>query len=318
MGRSSNPSLPISTVLNKLSDDKSLQKKCTMEKIVYLFLRGISNLPDAELKQIAVKSVRLVIVFTNTTRAAVQACIDLKKKSLEKLKILRNNQISIMTAENADILSNAAGNPYLSLFELNSDLQLEASGLSTDDLFSPEVAPDLNLSEENFKLIKYIVSILSFSYLLSLNNSQANCAIDPPLDCPLSVDNRFLKQTKNVTPGTSHLNIILSPQQHRLLDENPDNVFLVGEPGTGKTAVLLAKAFYAALHEDDVEHVIISFPSEKTDFKEFIINFSETQEIPHEAKRKLKFLTLEDLSHIVEHPLQYKKLNELILFQIFD
>ena len=310
VGRSANPSLPTSTVVNKLSDDKSLQKMYMMQKIVYLILREISNLSDIELKHIAAKSVKLVIVFTNSNRIAVQKSIGLKKKYLEKLKIVKNCQVLIMTGENSNIVNNAgASTPSLKLFELGAELQLQESALSSDNLFSIEVAHDLSGgSEGSWKLIKYVAAILSFSYLLNLNTgSQPSCELDPPLNCPLDINERFMKQANNITPGTSHLDIILSPQQHAILDENPDNIFLVAEPGTGKTAVLLAKAFYAALNDRDVEHVIISFPSEKTDFKEFIVNFSESQNIPNDAKKKLKFLTLEELSLITKAQLQVQQ-----------
>ena len=331
VGRSDNPELPKSAVENKLAHDKVLKAVTKMQNIVFSILKEVADhLPDTELKTIAEKSVRFVVVFPNTTKAAIQALIDEKKIKAEKLTTVKNNRTLILTADfdQVELESNTyCSNGKLKLFELSADFQLMLSGITTDDLFSSEAALYLDFNEEHKKLISYVAAILSLSVLLNpttSGNDPTSCDtsnqlsaqswyLDPPDTRPLNVEERLISRVaaKKDQHRLTQLEIILSPQQRSLLDENPDRICLIGEPGTRKTSVLMMKAFDAALHNENVKYVIISFPSEKTDFKEFIVKFFENQNVPDEAKNKFRFLSIEELASIVESQNLCKILNEV-------
>ena len=65
--------------------------------------------------------------------------------------------------------------------------------------------------------------------------------------------------------------VILSPQQHSILNKNEPFVFLRGEPGTGKTLLLLAKALLDALNP--ANNVIYVIPKQNSKLTELLQQF---------------------------------------------
>ena len=88
----------------------------------------------------------------------------------------------------------------------------------------------------------------------------------------LDVDERYQQNyTKWLSKHGGDLrlkSVILSPQQHSILNKNEPFVFLRGEPGMGKTLLLLAKALFEALNPAD--NVIFVIPKQNSKLTELL------------------------------------------------
>ena len=69
-----------------------------------------------------------------------------------------------------------------------------------------------------------------------------------------------------------HPDLILSPQQKRILEEKKRFLVLLGEPGCGKTSLLLARALNAA-EDPNVENIFFSIPKTKIPMRRWLEKF---------------------------------------------
>ena len=157
------------------------------------------------------------------------------------------------------------------LLDANNEMRKE---VDIQDLFT------FNLGSEDSKdVFDYLSSIFCLS---SLNFIDSKLHTDS--QWALDVDERYLDsfrlwRAKNSTVAEeidsqikSDLEtFILSPQQHAILQEKEgmSHVFLYGEPGTGKTYMLLAKCSLL-LETKQVEKILLAIPESKTWFREWI------------------------------------------------
>ena len=88
-----------------------------------------------------------------------------------------------------------------------------------------------------------------------------------------------------------HPDLILSPQQKRILEENRKFLMLLGEPGCGKTSLLLARALNAA-EDPNVETVFFSIPKTKIAMKIWLEKFASSS-TSMDFKKKWKLADLE-------------------------
>ena len=165
--------------------------------------------------------------------------------------------------------------------------------------------PSPKSSKDSLKFEEYLESIASLcamGYFLD-RGEIANYVQDP-----LTVDQRFkedqisflgkekLLKGKNLV----QLNLTLSPQQIQILERNKKLVLLVGEPGTGKTVELQARAFLAS-QDPEVSYIYFFSPEVKTSLREKVdefVNFPEYRE--NFAAKNYKFLTEEELFGLMD------------------
>ena len=82
------------------------------------------------------------------------------------------------------------------------------------------------------------------------------------------VQNQQKSGEKKLTVGTDFV-FVLSPQQHRILHEGRSHLLITGEPGSGKTALLLAMCEKIAVNED-VTEILFVYDETKTLFEKYL------------------------------------------------
>ena len=95
----------------------------------------------------------------------------------------------------------------------------------------------------------------------------------------------------------------LTPQQHQILADDSEELekslpgfksqkILYGEPGTGKTTMLLAKCALALLDNDYVDNVVFAFHDSKTWFHQWLLDLIAKQPQDSVLRKRLKLTPL--------------------------
>ena len=138
---------------------------------------------------------------------------------------------------------------------------LEKSNISTQKIFS------CNPFTSWSKIIQFIAGLFTFGFLIS------NCCIQKPQsDQILPWNRKIISEHCKLQKRIPHPQLVLSPQQLRILEENKRRIYIVGEPGTGKTMLLLTKMFEAA-KDPNVDHVLFFYPDAKSEFSKLLKKF---------------------------------------------
>ena len=128
---------------------------------------------------------------------------------------------------------------------------------------------------------------------------------------------RFRKDDQKFDPSfIDKLDVILSPQQFGILFANPKILFCMGESGSGKTELLLAKALQSAL-DDDVDRVYFCIPSKKGERERSLWTFVKQFRDRHSNEFDNKFeiisyKTLVDEGFIQQLPKDLRKVVLLV------
>ena len=231
--------------------------------------------------------VEFVIYFTNISAAEVKDClkncqIDMKKvwKVLEVTPSIVIQKVTILCHENGSFDTKLPSS--YKLMRNDSFWTLEWSNITTQDIFSDiHQKDDKNLNFQ-LHLIQYLSGLLSFGFLAQ------NFSIYQPEMQPLDWD------TKMNAKEYQCPNIILSPQQKKILKSTHRYLFLLGEPGSGKTMLLFAKALEAA-KDPGVEHIVFFYPNTKTEFEKNLKQFIENANSPL-LKEKARCIKITELN----------------------
>ena len=134
---------------------------------------------------------------------------------------------------------------------------------------------------------------------------------------PLSIEDRCsasLQKFKSTRIYTNlnlpqHLNFILSPQQYRILSDNSnDHLIITGQPGTGKTTLLVAKCELLAW-QDDIIDIHFFYTAKRKLFGKFLEDLIETSCSEH-SKRKIFVRGIDD---VFDRSKQCRKLNKVLI-----
>ena len=158
----------------------------------------------------------------------------------------------------------------LKLMKINAQFHLTDSDITLQNLFA--VGP----SSPHDKLLKYACSLLTIASLNYLELTDGDRIDRSPMD----VDNRyrksFVKWLKNKKVNKEGLflnetfNLILSPQQHRILKEiEKTHLIITGQPGSGKTTLLLEKCEQMS-SRGKVDKILFLYDGNKTLFRNYL------------------------------------------------
>ena len=172
---------------------------------------------------------------------------------------------------------------------------------------------------ENSDRTSNVAALLALSFFVN-----EKLEIEEFAKLPLTTDEKFLndqqkfikKESESQFLFLKQLNITLSPQQHRILTQNKKLLLLVGEPGAGKTVLLLAKAFVAAT-DPSIESIFYYAPAVKTALKEDVLKFVQYPEYEELFSKKFKYLSDEELFNLESKSFRHLQETILLIDEIY-
>ncbi len=314
VARTNNPEWPASAFRNKLLQVVPREMP-VMQLLLYFLLRNISSGSskedfDTEYKSFLETSFRIVIYFSNSCFENIKQVLNCLKEEVEVLKLESPKKLkqkkSIDNFKAADALictpknyldqllfmipeesySNAC--PVSKTYQLNSDLELIEAGIQVDT----EICFNAELETRHSKSLRHVSALLTFSRLL-----QHDSLPDEIDREPLERDKRYA-----MTSRRPFLDIILSPQQKQILEKRVTRKLVVGEPGSGKTALLLAEAKLAA-QDDGIETIYFTTPEEKSELRLFLTEFLN-EKGNEKLKSKFQYVSIRQLLIDIENESQ--------------
>ena len=323
IGKSNNLDNPVSTMQKKWTQvfTNILPK---IQFIVWWFLKHLTTkmeisdeLFDSLVEGFLSSHVKVFIFFPNISEEKFR---DTLFKSWEEANVLEASDLSW---KQLYFLVEPPRKPK----ELPVFLKVKKDDLSVTKLDSQQLESFLQCTSKNDSLdlstkypsfssfVEYICALFAMGYFLDDGKIKS---FDQ--EAPLPVDERFgedqikfLEKEKILKGKKLHqLGVTLSPQQLQILKNDRKLVLLVGEPGTGKTVVLQARAFLAA-QDPEVSYIYFFSPSCKTSLREKVDNFVDFSEYWETFMTKnYKFLTEEELFGLIDTPI--KTLHKTVLF----
>ena len=228
-------------------------------------------------------------VSKSKNRKRNQCLQDIMEKA-EKCGTL--NLIEILTHEKSDV-------SQLHLYSLDSNLNLHKSELAMEQIFSPDSRTAMSSENEEAAIFNYMSAILCLSFLMIGN---------PLMSDPLDIDTRYqctklssverarFDQCRKMVPGDGEgtfPKLILSPQQCNILTEDGQFFCFLGEPGSGKTLVLLAKALIEA-NNVETQYVFFVMPETRTEFSNVVHKFFDDHLESSAMRDKVKILLVDE------------------------
>ena len=286
--RSDKPQNPKSAVERKLTSvlTKTMPK---MFLILSSLLYNVDQNLDVERRIGFLDEIfEFVIYFTNVSAKEIEDSLENCEKHMEGAwKILQTvsanvlQKLSILCPDDATLDQKVPG--LYKLINNGFSWKLQRSRDSLEEIFSGRLTSGSNTVADVMKqkLVIFSKAILSFGSLVQ------NFSINGPHARPLDWHCKIALK-KAVFP-----NVILSPQQRKILNLPHRFIFLLGEPGTGKTLLLYAKALQAA-EDPEVDHILFFLPDTKTEFKTKTDQFIEYCQSPN-LQRKVTIAQFSDL-----------------------
>ena len=278
VGRSDNAADPKKAIERKLEG-----VLCRIfPKFQYILVSFLKNfrMTSTEIKKFSEDHFGFVIYFPNIPKSTINSFFNENNSSVTKTKRLLSSmsqsvlsQIYVMANEN-EIFSSTVPNLYQFVCE-EEIWGLKLAHLAIGDIFgckndSTLMDPLQLFYEPSGKEIAetriihevhYLSGLLTFGFLVktfSIHND------DP---------SRLTSSACSVeTKRRTQSDLILSPQQRRILKENKRFLLLLGEPGCGKTSLLLARALDAS-EDPDIESIYFFIPETKSSFIRWIKKF---------------------------------------------
>ena len=285
-----NPKSPIRCISNKIN--QAITKYIPFSDIILSTL--VNAMPDqlfentqkTEYFKILTKRTKIVVGFPLVDRPS-----SLGEIWLEVVKLIRDHQQYFQSCNEAKILLLFENVPNLYYIDKNLELREYEQNLF-QLLFTP-------VSAEETKRMKFIQRFLTLSCL------NLHCEITEQRREFCSVEERFLDCDESVDSKQSLskngcLNFFISPQQQKILRTNEQFVVLAGQPGCGKTSLLLSKAEIEA-QNDAIENIVFFIPKNKEPFKSFIFD-TVNKTGSEKLRKKFKLEELENLEGFLKQP----------------
>ena len=312
IGRTNNPTNPLWTVCNKF--EQVLNKLMpTMFLMLTILYQSAMNCSDkSETKQdfwkFVIENFKFVIFFPNISVPVLKQIIsdmnvtgNLKKAPI--LRQLKNVIESSGSGKLEKLLLLAFEDPYTpdcaaKTFHFDSNLFLQESQ-ETVQAMMQDKNRHLQTNNQNKQtcLMEYISGLVAFSCLIQkdLLPEDGENSPQPAEKChPTLYEQKVNTVPENYNVNKDFLDVILSPQQHRILQENRRRVLIVGEPGSGKSALLLARAKQAA-QDTNIQYILFSTPIGKSEYCEFL-HLYVNKKGNEQLKKKFRFVSAEDLA----------------------
>ena len=314
IGRTNSPENPTTAILNKLQQvlSKSLPTMyLALHAIFRSFPENVSGSQDDEefskrYWEFIKRCFRFVIFFPNLSAEQFVEILQTAKEPFKVGKqkaVLYRKIFGLISSTNENRLSNILFLLHEDLyspakpktFYVDQDLKVSESPVQVTDVLQTKV--NYRQPKLKYKQLEFVSGIFALSTLIKkeIFPSSVEKALIPRDENYLQERKRSSKQTKLEDNESDFLDVVLSPQQHRILSENKRRVFVAGEPGSGKTALLLARAKIAA-NDSEIEHILFAVPEGKTEFKTFLLDFVNK---PGHEKLKNKFMlvTTEEMAN---------------------
>ena len=267
VGMSENPQLPRSAICNKIeqtiektipqmqmilysllvpyNEKRNQREKCSFDKLIQKMFKVIVFLPNITLDSL-VTEFKLIRELCQSSKNDKKLASGGLQKIKTILNVLKNKQQICSSV--LFLVEDKGQSNGLKLVRLAETLEIVDSDCSLEEFFSCT-------DSVQESLLKFLCSMFSFARLKSIENTNDKTVLE--------VDDRYKLSRKKVsqedneqkaetsTGILSYSNFVLSPQQHRILSDNSKtHLVITGQPGTGKTTLLLAKAEELARSEE--------------------------------------------------------------------
>ena len=259
----------------------------TLKLILYSFMKQTQQMDDQDeeyLRMFIESKARVVTFFSNVSKDAFLSVLEDKKlrQTVKKHQSVFSSQFLLCFGKVED----EENRKVLELFKLKNDCTLVQASINVESLFGATMA-----NEKMSSVVKYMSSLLCFSVLMNFSNIGSQVIPDR--------DRRYLDSLdrKARSKYAHFLDIILTPEQHNVLMSDAKRLCIMGEPGVGKTSVLLAKACSAAL-DARFEAIYFCVPESKTEIRDFLSSFANSQKVRHLLKEKFHVYSMEEFSEL--------------------
>ncbi|XP_075261255.1 uncharacterized protein LOC142352974 isoform X3 [Convolutriloba macropyga] len=325
VGLSENPEkAKQSSVSNKL-------KQCLtriipqMQLIIYSFWDLYSKNDTKSIADLLKNTLKVVVCLPNIKYDIFEAQITSIKEEVRKVRETTcPSELVILVEKNwaqvsnylSFLLCNSSSDDLVWL-RINEQLNVVKCDNTIDELFDKktdssesvlckfddvEIDPEDSRSTLTHSFIDYVSACLASAALsMSAFISDQNMGIEKTA---LDVDQRYqesFKVWRNKKFGGKYedhpqFNFVLSPQQHRiLLDESITHLILTGQPGTGKTLLLLAKCEQLASRKD-IDRIFYFYDEDRRLFRKHLDSLVESN-CSQELKSKLEVKGVEDFKY---------------------
>ena len=303
VGRSDNVSTPSTTVSRKLTQifSKLLPK---FQYFVVSFLKSI-EMESNFIENFLQNHLQFVAFFPNISVDKIKNFLmGLNKGDKENLQFqifsetlnsMPQNiisQVLIMVCGDGDKSQKQLPAVYqLQRIENSTGWTLFPSSITANDIFrcrnSSQTSSDVSgPSIGDFRPVHevhYISGLLTCGFLIENFHQTEDSQPLPSWNLKVKANS----SKKGDSFSKLHPDLILSPKQKRILEENRRFLMLLGEPGCGKTSLLLARALNAA-EDPNVETVLFFIPKTKIAMKIWLEKFvSSSTSVNFKKKWKL-------------------------------
>ncbi|XP_075253760.1 uncharacterized protein LOC142345554 isoform X4 [Convolutriloba macropyga] len=337
VGLSENPEkAKQSSVSNKL-------KQCLtkiipqMQLIIHSFWSLYSQNDTTSIGDLLKNTLKVVVCLPNIKHDIFESQITSIKEEVTKtwhtncpseLALLVERNWAQVSNHLSFLVCNSSSNDLVWL-KINDQLNVVKCDKPIDELFDRKTDPsesvlckfdDVEIDSDDSRwtlkhsFIDYVSACLACAALsMSAFISDQNMRIEKTA---LDVNERYQKsfkkwRNKNFGENSDdhpQFNFVLSPQQHRiLLDQNITHLILTGQPGTGKTLLLLAKCEQLASRKD-IDTIFYFYDEDRRLFRKHLDSLVESN-CSQELKSKLIVEGIADFKHISSKINKLKKRN---------
>ena len=248
------------------------------EEFIRQHLKTVIYIPNADQKEISSVLSDLNSCFF---KDKVPECMKKFKRMFDAA--MKNGYMSYV-----QLLIHPEFNKTPVLFSLKQDMTLELLDLTVFDLF----CCNRKVASEKFPNLEMIASLFCISCIMI----DETCLKTEPVD----IEERLRqykppqneKKKLDAVKPKYELNQILSLQQCNVLNSTEKFIGLIGEPGSGKTSVMLEKVLFEC-RDDSTELVFFVIPECKHPFRKYVENFLDDN-MDENHRKKVKIVLVDE------------------------